>query len=339
MMKTAEIADLLDGRLVGDPEIEINGAAQVDQARHGDITFLLDSKYVHKLEETGASAVVAQKELRAGICQILVPDPYISMARFLTHFYEPAPYPPGIDSTAVLGSNLTVESGVTIMANVTVEEGVFLGKGVTLYPGVFIGSGCNVGSGSVIYPNVTILKGVFIGKNVAVHSGSVIGSDGFGYHLLSTGKRLKIPQVGGVTIHDNVEIGANVCIDRGTMSNTIIKDGAKIDNLVQIAHNVTVGKNAVIAGQSGVAGSSVIGDGVMMGGSVGISDHVEIEDGTMLAANTGVSGNLKKGVYSGSPAIEHRLWRRAQAVFPKLPEIKKTIRELTGRVKALESRE
>ncbi|HYA31295.1 MAG TPA: UDP-3-O-(3-hydroxymyristoyl)glucosamine N-acyltransferase, partial [Thermodesulfovibrionales bacterium] len=203
--------------------------------------------------------------------------------------------------------------------------------------GVFVGRDTIVGTHCLIYPNVTIREKVTLGNRVIVHAGSVIGSDGFGY-VLEDGKYHKIPQVGSVVIGDDVEIGACVSIDRATTGSTVIGSGTKIDNLVQIAHNVRIGENTVIAGQVGIAGSTEIGDFAVLGGQVGVSDHARIDSGAMVGAQSGVFGHMPKGVYSGSPAIPHREWLKASALFSRLPEINRRIKELEEKMRTLERR-
>jgi UDP-3-O-[3-hydroxymyristoyl] glucosamine N-acyltransferase len=197
-----------------------------------------------------------------------------------------------------------------------------------LYPGVYVGEGSTIGEGTIIYPNVTIRENVTIGKNSIIHAGAVIGSDGFGY-VFENGQHYKIPQVGGVVVEDNVEIGANVSIDRATLGNTIIATGTKIDNLVQIAHNVKIGQNCIIVAQTGISGSSVLGNGVILAGQVGIVDHVTLADRVMIGAKSGVSNDIQEaGAYSGIPAIPHKVWLKAQALYAKLPELAKRLREV-----------
>jgi UDP-3-O-[3-hydroxymyristoyl] glucosamine N-acyltransferase len=199
---------------------------------------------------------------------------------------------------------------------------------VTVSPGAFIGQGATIGDDSIIYENATIKDNVIIGRNVRVHSGTVIGSDGFGY-VLDKGKHHKIPQVGGVIIEDDVEIGANVCVDRATVGNTIIGSGTKIDNLVQIGHNVVVGKNSIIISQVGVSGSVEIGDSVILAGQVGIRDHIKIGDKAIVGAQAGIGSDIPAGqIFSGSPAIPHKKWLRAQSIYSKLPDYIRRLQEL-----------
>lgn len=211
-----------------------------------------------------------------------------------------------------------------------------LGARVTLYPGVFIGAGSTIGDDSLLYPNVVVREGCSIGARVIVHSGTVIGSDGFGY-VQHEGRHHKIPQLGGVTIEDNVELGSNVSIDRATLGQTVIKKGTKVDNLVQIAHNVTIGEHAILVAQVGIAGSTTIGRHVMIGGQAGLADHIQVGDQVMIAARAGVNRSLEPNqVVSGAPVMPHETWMKAQAVIPRLPELRQLVRSLEARVATLE---
>ena len=214
-------------------------------------------------------------------------------------------------------------------------DGVSIGDETVIMPGAYIGERSKIGSQCMIYPNVVIREGVSIGNRVIIHSGTVIGSDGFGY-VLENGAHYKIPQVGGVIIEDDVEIGSNVSIDRATLGNTIIGKGTKIDNLAQIAHNVKIGENSLIISQAGIAGSSEIGNFVIIGGQVGVADHTTVESGTIVVAQSGIYGNVSKGVYSGTFALPHKNWLRSQALFAKLPELNKKINDLEERLNKLD---
>jgi UDP-3-O-[3-hydroxymyristoyl] glucosamine N-acyltransferase len=215
---------------------------------------------------------------------------------------------------------------------------VTIGARVTLYPGVFVGADCTVGDDSVLYPNVVVREGCSIGARAIIHSGTVIGADGFGY-VQHQGRHQKIPQLGGVTIEDDVEVGANVTIDRATLGRTIIKQGTKIDNLVQIAHNVTVGEHDIIVAQVGIAGSTTIGHHVMIGGQAGLADHLTIGDEVMIAARAGVNRSIEPNqIVSGAPIMPHETWMKAQAVIPRLPELRHLVRNLEQRMEAIESR-
>ncbi|MEW6601630.1 MAG: UDP-3-O-(3-hydroxymyristoyl)glucosamine N-acyltransferase [Nitrospirota bacterium] len=325
-MKLRELAAIIGGSIVGDPEVEITGAAGIGDAKEGEITFLQD---VHNIPEVTASALIVKEEIKGLKTSLLIAgSPQFAFARALEVFYVKPPAYSGISDRAVIGSNVKMGDNVSVCANAYVSDNVELGSGVTISQGVFLGEGAVIGDDSFIHPNVTVREKVKIGMRVKVHSGSVIGSDGFGY-VFEKGGHYKIPQVGGVIIEDDVEIGANVCIDRGTVSNTFIGAGTKIDNLVQIAHNVKIGRNCIIIAQVGISGSAEIADGAVIAGQAGIRDHVKIGAGAIVAAQAGVAGDLPGGqVFSGTPAIPHVKSLRAQSVYSKLPEYSKRIREI-----------
>ena len=325
-MKLRELAALIGGRIAGDPEVEITGVAGIENAKEGDITFLHNNNYI---PEVSASALIVKEEIDGLTLSLLVADnPQLTFARALEVFYVKPYSPSGISERAVIGSNVKMGDDVSVHPNVYISNDVELGSRVTLSSGVFLGEGVTVGDDSFIYPNVTIREKVRIGKKVIVHSGAVIGYDGFGY-VPEKGSHFKIPQVGGVIVEDDVEIGANVCIDRATVGNTIIGCGTKIDNLVQVAHNVKIGRNCIIVAQVGISGSVEIGDGAIIAGQVGVKDHVKIGAGTIVAAQAGVTGDIPAGqIYSGTPAIPHGTSLRAQSLYSKLPELVKRMREI-----------
>lgn len=325
-MKLRELAAIIGGRITGDPEVEITGVAGIENAKEGDITFLHD---INDIPAVTASALIVKEEVKGLTASLLVADnPQFAFARALEVFYVKPYRPSGISDRAVIGSNVKMGDDMSVYPNAFISNNVELGSRVTVSPGVFLGEGVSVGDDSFIYPNVTIREKVRIGKRVIVHSGAVIGSDGFGY-VLEKGGHYKIPQVGGVIIEDDVEIGANACIDRATAGNTVIGGGTKIDNLVQIAHNVKISRNCIIIAQVGISGSVEIDDGVVLAGQVGVKDHVKIGAGAIVAAQAGVSGSIPGGqIYSGTPAIPHGTSLRAQSLYSKLPEYVKRIREI-----------
>src|SRR3989338_348729 len=280
-MKLGEIARILNGKLDGNPDIDITGIAEINRAVKGDITFVTGGKYLLELKNSNASAVILKEVLNIEASDVTMPyisveNPHLSMVFLVELFYERQYIHPakGIDSRSVIKTG-KIGKDVTIYPFVCVEDDVEIEDRTVIYPFTFVGRKSKIGADSVIYSNVNIYHNVIIGKNAIIHSGAVIGSDGFGFVK---------DEVGNVIIEDDVEIGANVCIDRATLGSTVIKRGVKIDNLVQIAHNVTVGNNTVIAGQTGISGSCNIGANVMMGGQVGLTDHADIGDGVVLAA-------------------------------------------------------
>jgi UDP-3-O-[3-hydroxymyristoyl] glucosamine N-acyltransferase len=334
-MKLKDIANLIDGEIIGDGELDITGAAGISDAKEGDITFLSTQKLLEGLKNSRASAVIIKEPIE-GLekPQIITKNPQYAFAQLLSRFYvKPHPFM-GISKNAFVSDTAIIGQDVTIYPFVYISDGVNIGSGTVIYPGVFIGKNSNVGEECLIYPNVAIREGVSIGSRVIIHANAVIGSDGFGY-VFEEGMHQKIPQVGGVIIEDDVEIGANATIDRATTGNTIIGKGTKIDNLVQIGHNVTVGKNVILVAQVGIAGSSKIGNGVILGGQVGVADHATVEAGTMIGAKGGAMGEMKRDVYSGILPMPHREWLKAMAVFAKLPELNKKIKELEDKIKKL----
>ena len=335
-MKLRELAELIGGRISGNPEVDITGVSSIEDAKEGDITFILDNNSMRDIPAITASAVIVKEEIEelsaqgrvVSTSRLIADNPQFTFARALEVFYVNPYVPTGISDKAFIGSNVQIGDEVSIHPNAYISSNVGLGPRVTVSSGVFLGEGVTLGDNSFIYPNVTIRENVKIGNNVTVHSGTVIGSDGYGY-VLEKGRHYKIPQVGGVIIEDNVEIGANVCIDRGTVGNTIIGCGTKIDNLVQIAHNVKIGKNCIIVSQAGISGTVEVGDGAILAGQVGVRDHIKIGRKAIVAAQAGVTSDIPEGqVYSGSPAIPHKTSLRASYIYSKLPEYIKRLRKI-----------
>jgi UDP-3-O-[3-hydroxymyristoyl] glucosamine N-acyltransferase len=340
-MLLKELADRIGGLISGDSGIEITGVSGLKDARAGDITFLSAKINVNDAVRTAASALIvnpAMKELVSRekdtpITMLVVDHPQLAFAKAL-EIFNPNPYvSAGISDRAVIGKNISTGDDVSIYPLAYICDNVSLGARVTISSGVYIGEGVTIGDDSIIDPNVTIREKTRIGKKVIIHSGTVIGSDGFGY-VLEKGTHHKIPQTGGVIIEDDVEIGANVTVDRATIGDTVIGKGTKIDNLVQIGHNVKIGTNCIIVSQVGISGSVEIGDGVVLAGQVGIRDHVKIGNGAIVGSQSGIGSNVPDGqVFSGSPAIPHKTWLRAQSIYAKLPEY---IRRLQGIERKLE---
>lgn len=337
-MKLSEIASLVHGEIFGEPNLEIRGVSGINEAQEGDITFLSGKRYVKDLPHCKASCIIVQEPLHdLALTQLKVANPYLAFARLLEHFYLKPLKPLGVSRDTFISDKAKIAESVSIFPFSYIAEGASIGDGSVIYPFVFIGENTAIGEQCIIYPHVTLREGITVGNRVIIHPGSVIGSDGFGY-VFDEGRYHKIPQVGGIIIEDDVEIGSNAAIDRATTGNTIIGRGTKIDNLVQIGHNVHIGNHSIVVAQVGIGGSSEIGDYVTLAGQVGVSDHTKIESGTMIGAQSGVRGNVAKGSYSGSPAIPHRDWLKAQAIIAKLPELHKRIKELEDKVKELEGR-
>ncbi len=336
-MKLRELASMFGGEIVGDQETEIRGAAGIHDVKEGEITFLSDMKLAGECAGSKASCVIVKKVVPGmNKPQLIVKNPLYAFAQVLEHFAEPVQHV-GISGHAFVSEKARIGQDVSIHPFAFISDGAVIGDHTVIHPGVFVGRDTVVGTQCVLHPNVTVREKVTLGSRVIVHAGSVIGSDGFGY-VLENGRHHKIPQIGGVIIGNDVEIGACVCIDRATTGNTVIGSGTKIDNLVQIAHNVRIGENAIIAGQVGIAGSSEIGTFVALGGQVGIADHSKVDDGAMVGAQSGVFGHVPKGVFSGYPVMPHRDWLKASALFARLPELNKKIREMEEKIRILERR-
>jgi len=332
-----ELAEWVDGTVVGDGEIEISGIAALEEARAGEITFIADPKYLPKLGETKASAIIVSRDVSQGGKPLLcVTNPYLAFVKILTLFFEKPYQPKGIDSNTWISPTAKLGKDLTLYPFVYVGDRSSIGDRVTLYPGVHVGEDAAVGEDSILYPNVSVYPGAVVGKRVILHSGVVIGGDGFGY-VKEAKKNVKIPQVGTVEIEDDVELGANTTVDRATLGKTIIRRGTKIDNLVQVAHNVVIGEDSILCAQAGISGSTKIGSNVTLAGQVGVVDHVEIGDNVIVGAQAGVTHNLPGNQgYVGSPALPHREFLRSNAVFPKLPEMRKRLADMEKRLKRLE---
>jgi UDP-3-O-[3-hydroxymyristoyl] glucosamine N-acyltransferase len=332
-----ELAQYVGGVVVGDGEVEISGVAALEVARSGEITFVAHPKYLSKLAETNASAVIVSKEIPSSQKPLLcVGNPYLAFAKILTLFSQKPYQPKGIDPNVWISSTAQLGKEVTVYPFVSIGDRCRIGDRVTLYPGVYVGEDSSIDEGSLLYSNVSIYPGTVIGKRVTLHSGVVVGADGFGY-VKEGKKNVKILQVGKVEIEDDVEIGANTTIDRATFGKTTIGRGVKIDNLVQVAHNVVIGEDSIIVAQVGIAGSTKIGSNVTLAGQVGVADHVEIGDNVMIGAQSGVPSDLAANqAYLGSPALPHREFLRVANVFIKLPEMRKTLIEIEKRLKTIE---
>jgi len=335
--RLAELAALVQGERVGDPEVLIGGVADFDNAVAGEITFVADLKRGARLEECKASAIIvplAVTEISGPA--IRVKNPYLAVARIHALFVAEPFVATGVDARAVVGQDCHIPAEVAISPLVSLGNRVRLGRRVTLHPGVVVYDDAVIGDDVVLYANVTIGHHCQIGNRVIIHSGTVIGSDGFGYATDGNGHHVKRPQVGMVQIDDDVEIGANACIDRATFGKTWIKRGTKIDNLVQLGHNVVIGEDALLVSQVGIAGSTTTGNNVVLGGQVGVGGHIHLGDKVMVAAMSGVHNNLEPGtIVAGIPAIPHKTWLRSSAAYAKLPEMVRELRELRRQVAEL----
>ena len=339
-MTLGEIAQKTGGTLVGDAALAITGVAGIETAGPGQLTFVANQKYRPLLSQTKAAAVILSAELETDSTRAALikhPNPYYAFLIALRLFHpQERLYPPEIHPSAVVGKNVALAEGVHLDAQVVLADEVSVGEHSALLAGTCVGRNSKIGKDCLIYPNVTVREGVTIGDRVIIHSGAVIGSDGFGF-AKEGGIYHKIPQVGGVVIEDDVEIGAGTTIDRATMGNTIIGRGTKIDNLVQIAHNVVIGENCIIVAQVGISGSTKIGKNVTLAGQVGLIGHVTIGDNVIVAAKSGIHRDLKPNtVYFGYPARELSKQKRIEAVISRLPELAERVKELEKKISELE---
>jgi UDP-3-O-[3-hydroxymyristoyl] glucosamine N-acyltransferase len=335
-MKLKELANILGAKLTECFDLEIHGVAGVHEAEKGQITFIDGIDRLKDLEHSRASAALVPLETPAMHLPLLrLKNPRLAFAQTLKLFYVRPYQASGISDKAAIGANVIMGADPSIHAFAVLADDVKIGDRVTVYPGVSIGRGSVVDDDSIIYANVSIGENIRIGKRVIINSGAVLGRDGFGF-VTDGGRHHKIPQVGGVIIEDDVEIGANSTIDRATLGNTIVKQGTKIDNLVHIAHNVTVGEHCILIAQVGISGSCSIGNWVVLGGQVGIADHVTIGDRAMASSQSGIIKDIEPAqVVGGTYAMPQRDWLKVQAVLPKLPELKKLVAELEKQVKEL----
>jgi UDP-3-O-[3-hydroxymyristoyl] glucosamine N-acyltransferase len=347
-MKLRELAERLACRLEGDGEIEIVRVAGIEDAGPGDLTFVANPKYLPALSATRASAVLLRDntpldadrvEPARSLAILRTGDPYLGFARAVGLFapdWRPAP---GVHRMTAIGEGVTLGNAVSLGAFVSVGDGASIGDRTIVFPNVTIGPGARIGADCVLHSNVSIRERVTLGDRVILQNGVVIGGDGYGFVRRGDGTHEKIPQVATVVVEDDVELGANTTVDRPAVGETRIKAGTKIDNLVQIAHGVVVGRNVLMAAQVGVAGSTEIGDGVMFGGQVGVGGHLTIGRGVIAVGQSGVTNSVEPGkMIAGYPAIDAREWRRASAVYRRLPELKRRVEELEARLADLSPR-
>lgn len=338
----AQIAMLINGKVEGNPDTLVNSFGKIEEARQGQLSFLANPKYEEYLYRTQASLVIINhsQELKekVGATLIRVADAYSAFATLLTKYQEMITQKmTGIQDPSYISKSAKLGQQVFVGAFSYISDNVVLGNNVKIFPNVFLGENVTINDNCIIHPGVKIYHDCVIGKNVTIHAGTVVGSDGFGFAPQADGSFKKVPQIGNVVVEDFVEIGANATIDRATIGSTIIKSGAKLDNLIQIAHNVEVGNNTVMAAQAGVSGSTKIGNNVMIGGQAGIVGHIQIADGSKINAQSGVSKSIKtpNAAVTGSPAFEYTSALRSQAVSRKLPELEKRIKELEKLVQQL----
>ena len=338
----AQIAMMINGKVEGNADAAVGSFGKIEEAQAGQLSFLANPKYEEYLYSTRASIIIINEaqELKQpiGATLIRVPDAYSAFATLLDKYQQiQRQQLSGIQQPVYIAATAKTGDNVFIGAFAYLGENVILGNGVKVYPHVFLGDNVIVGDHTILHPGVRIYHDCVIGKHVTIHAGTVIGSDGFGFAPQADGSLKKVPQIGNVIIEDHVEIGANATIDRATIGSTLIKSGAKLDNLLQIAHNVEVGNNSVIAAQTGISGSTKVGKNVMIGGQVGIVGHLKIADGAKINAQSGVSKSIKtpNTAVTGSPAFEYTAALRSQVASRNLPELEKRVAELEKLLKEL----
>lgn len=335
-----QIASLIEGEIEGNPDIMVHTFAKIEEGVPGAISFLSNPKYEHYLYETQSSIVLVNKDLKLqkdiSATLIRVPNAYDAVARLLAVYESVKPQKTGVSDLAYVAPTARLGEGCYVGPHAYIGDHVTIGDHTQVYPNVTLMENVQVGSNCIIYPNVSVYHDCKIGSRVILHSGCVIGADGFGFAPVGDGYE-KIPQIGIVTIEDDVEIGANACVDRSTMGSTYVRKGVKLDNLVQIAHNVEVGQNTVMSAQVGVAGSTKIGEWCMFGGQVGIAGHAVIGDRVMSGAQAGIAGSIRKGhiTVQGSPAIEAKNFARSSVVYKKLPEMYTMVNQMQKEIEDL----
>jgi UDP-3-O-[3-hydroxymyristoyl] glucosamine N-acyltransferase len=336
MSKTLkEIAELIDAKILGDEKVVISGVSSIKEAKSGDITFVDNPKYFSYVDQTRASAVIAPENFpKKDKTVLLAKNPSLAFSKAVSFLFpSPVIHPRGIDEAARIDKKAEIGKGAAVGAYSVIGANAVIGPGAVIYPNVYVGYEAKIGAGTVVWPNVTVREKCIVGKNVIIHSGSVIGSDGFGF-AEEDGVHHKIPQVGIVEIEDDVEIGACVTIARARFDKTIVRKGTKIDNLVQIAHNVEIGEHSIIVSQSGISGSARLGKHVILAGQVGIVGHIEIGDNVIVGAQSGVSKSLKpNAMYLGSPARDFSQTKKIYVCEGKLPRLFKEIAELKEKIK------
>lgn len=341
--RAKDIAALLKGVVEGEGDTLINNVSKIEEGRPNTLAFLANPKYEPYIYTTKASVVLVNQDfapVQPVPCTLIrVPSAYDAMAALLQIYEDMRPKPEGIEQPSFITPGAALGERLYVGAFAYIGKGVKIGNNVKIYPQAYIGDGVIIGDNTTIYAGVKIYHGCCVGNNCTIHAGTVIGADGFGFAPINDSYK-KVPQIGNVVLEDNVEIGANTCIDRATMGSTLIKKGVKLDNLVQIAHNVVVGEDTVMAAQCGIAGTTKIGAHCMFGGQVGLSGHITIGDGTMLAAQSGVTNDIKAGsVFMGAPAFDVAKYRKCYVLFRKLPELYGQIHDLEKEIQTLKAKQ
>ena len=336
-----EIAKIVDGEIIGDEKTVITGVCGIKEAKKGDLTFIANSRYLSLVKHTNASAIITSRDVKSAPLPIIRTDnPSIAFAK-MVNLIAPneVKRPKGIHPTAVIGEKVKIGRNVAIQAYAVIGDNVEIKDNTVLYAGVFVGHHTKIGRDCSIYPYVIIRERVIIQDRVIIHGGTIIGSDGFGFSTVK-GVHHRIPQIGSVVIEDDVEIGANVTIDRARFDKTIIKKGTKIDNLVQIAHNVVIGEHSIIVAQSGISGSAIIGNNVTLAGQAGVIGHITIGDNTVVAGRAGVTKSIPANAcVSGFPAKSHSVAKRINACVQTLPSLYKKVKELEEEIEKLKGKQ
>lgn len=335
----AQLCQILNGEIIGNPEIMVDRPGKIEEAGPGEVTFLANPKYESFAYTTNASVILVSKDFSPKhpikATMIRVEDVYASITFLLNEFGGKVEAMEGVSTNSYIHESATIGEGVSMGHFAVVEEGAEIGEGTVIFPQVYIGKNAKIGSNCILYPGVKIQKDCILGNRCILNSNVVIGSDGFGFAPKEDGTYQKIAQTGNVVLEDDVEIGANSSIDRATMGSTIIRKGAKLDNLIMVAHNVEIGENTVVAAQAGFAGSSKIGKGCMIGGQAGFVGHIQVANGAKIQAQSGVNKNIteENSAWYGSPILPYKDYLRSYAAFRKLPDLMKRIHELEKKLK------
>lgn len=340
-----QIAQLLEGEIVGNPEQIVTGLSKIEEGKNGTLSFLSNPKYEPYIYETDASLVIVNKtftplkEIKSTCTLIKVDDAYACFAKLLALYNEAIEKQPSVSEKASIAKSAKIGTNVFIGDFVVIDENAVIGNDTHIYANSVIGEGVKIGNTVKIFPNVTIYRDCIVNNNCTIHAGAVIGADGFGFAPNSENNYQKIPQIGNVILEDHVEIGANTCVDRATLGSSIIRKGVKLDNMVQIGHNVEVGENTVIAAQTGIAGSAKLGKNMMVGGQVGIVGHISLANGTLIGAQSGVPKTIRKEgtVLLGSPAYQADDYKKSYMGFRRLPQIMDRLKALEDELKQLKN--
>ncbi len=342
-VSAVELAQLLQGKIIGASEVKVSAPSRIEEGKPGTISFLANPKYEPYIYSTEASIVLVHENFvpkqKVAATLIQVKDVYASVGLLLQKFESELIEPSGLSDLAFISPKSNLGQNVSVGAFSVIAKGVNIGEGAYIFPQVYVGKNVKIGAGVRIYPGVKIYAGCTVGDHCVIHSNAIIGSDGFGFATTAEGDYTKIPQIGNVILEDHVEIGANTVVDRATMGSTIIRSGSKLDNLIQVAHNVEIGENTAIAAQTGIAGSAKIGKRNQIGGQVGIAGHLRTADGVMIQAQSGIASSIDESnsKWFGYPAIPYHQYLKSYVYFKKLPEIASEIKKLNKKITELES--